>query len=81
MASRAPLANRVRHPIASSKREREIAIRSYGSPVCVGVRASFSAPAEDALHLAGAAQIVTTTNAIDVIPLLVPSIREFVAIG
>jgi ribose-phosphate pyrophosphokinase len=57
------------------------------APLCVGVHALFSAPAEDALRLAGAAQIVTTTsiphatNAIDVMPLLVPSIREFVAIG
>jgi hypothetical protein len=59
--------------------DRELAIRSYRSSVCVGVRASFSASAEDPLHLAGVAQIVT--NAIDVMPLLVPSIREFVALG
>lgn len=57
------------------------------APVCVGVHALFAAPAEDALRLAGAAQIVTTTsiphptNAIDVMPLLVPAIREFAANG
>jgi ribose-phosphate pyrophosphokinase len=57
------------------------------APVCVGVHALFSAQAEDALRLAGAAQIVTTTsiphstNAIDVMPLLVQSIREFVGKG
>jgi ribose-phosphate pyrophosphokinase len=57
------------------------------APVCVGVHALFAAPAEDALHLAGAAQIVTTTsiphatNAIDIMPLLVPAIREFAANG
>jgi len=57
------------------------------APVCVGVHALFSAQAEDALRRAGAAQIVTTTsiphstNAIDVMPLLVPAIREFAANG
>jgi ribose-phosphate pyrophosphokinase len=57
------------------------------APVCVGVHALFSEQAEDALRLAGAAQIVTTTsiphatNAIDVMPLLVPAIREFAANG
>jgi len=45
----------------------------------------FSAQAEDTLRLAGAARIVTTTsiphatNAIDIVPLLVPFIRELVA--
>jgi ribose-phosphate pyrophosphokinase len=55
------------------------------APVCVGVHALFSAHAEDTLRLGGAARIVTTTsiphatNAIDIVPLLVPSIRELVA--
>ena len=51
-------------------------------PICVGVHAVFAAQAEDTLRRAGAAQIVTTTsiphatNAIDIVPLLVPPIRE-----
>ena len=66
---------------------RQLVAARLRAPICVGVHALFSAQAEDALRLAGAAQIVTTTsiphatNAIDVMPLLVPSIREFVAIG
>jgi len=66
---------------------RQLVAASLRAPICVGVHALFSAQAEDALRLAGAAQIVTTTsiphatNAIDIMPLLVPSIREFVANG
>jgi ribose-phosphate pyrophosphokinase len=66
---------------------RQLVAARLRAPICVGVHALFSAQAEDALRLAGAAQIVTTTsiphatNAIDVMPLLVPSIREFVANG
>ena len=51
-------------------------------PVCVGVHALFSEHAEEALRAAGAARIVTTssvshpTNAIDIVPLLVPAVRE-----
>jgi len=52
------------------------------APVCVGVHALFSENAEQALRDAGAAQIVTTTsvphatNAIDIVPLLIPAIHE-----
>jgi ribose-phosphate pyrophosphokinase len=51
-------------------------------PVCVAVHALFSETAEHALLAAGAARIVTTTsvphasNLIDVVPLMVPAIRE-----
>lgn len=53
------------------------------APVCVGVHALFSEKAEQALRDAGAAQVVTTTsvphasNRIDIVPLLVPAVREF----
>jgi ribose-phosphate pyrophosphokinase len=49
-------------------------------PICLGVHAVFATGSYDALRAAGAAQIVTTntiaheTNAIDVLPLLVPSV-------
>jgi len=52
------------------------------APVCVGVHALFCETAEQALRDAGAAQIVTTTsvphatNTIDIVPLLIPAIRE-----
>ena len=52
------------------------------APVCIGTHALFAATAERELREAGAVQIVTTssvphaTNAIDIVPLLVPSIRE-----
>jgi ribose-phosphate pyrophosphokinase len=52
------------------------------APVCVGVHALFAEGAEQELHHAGAARIVTTTsvphatNRIDIIPLVVPAIRE-----
>ena len=52
------------------------------APVCVGVHALFSGDAEQALRDAGAAQVVTTTsvphatNGIDIVPLLIPAIRE-----
>jgi ribose-phosphate pyrophosphokinase len=65
----------------------QLAAAGLRAPVCVGVHALFSAPAEDALRLAGAARIVTTTsiphatNRIDVMPLLVPAIRELAANG
>jgi ribose-phosphate pyrophosphokinase len=51
-------------------------------PVCVGVHALFSGASERALRESGAAEIVTTTsvphstNQIDVVPLLMPAIRE-----
>ena len=54
-------------------------------PVCLGVHALFSDTAEQALRDAGAADVVTTTsvphtsNRIDVMPLLIPAIHEFVA--
>ena len=53
------------------------------APVCIGVHALMSEHAEHALRAAGAARIVTTTsvphatNAIDIVPLLVPAVREF----
>lgn len=77
VASAQTMAVAVKHLVAAGLR----------APVCVGVHALFSAQAEDALRLAGAAQIVTTTsvphatNAIDVMPLLVPAIHEFVGTG
>ncbi len=52
------------------------------APVCVGVHALFTATAEQALRNAGADRIVTTnsvphsTNRIDIVPLLMPAIRE-----
>ena len=52
------------------------------APVCVGVHALFSENAVQALRDAGASQIVTTTsvphatNAIDIVPLLIPAIHE-----
>lgn len=52
------------------------------APVCLGVHALFSTAAEQALRDAGAAEVVTTnavphvTNRIDIVPLLVPAIRE-----
>jgi ribose-phosphate pyrophosphokinase len=52
------------------------------APVCVAVHALFSDTAERALLSAGAAKIVTTTsvphstNMIDVVPLMIPPIRE-----
>lgn len=54
----------------------------FRAPVCLAVHALFSREAEQALRAAGAAQIVTTTsvphptNAIDIVPLLVPAIHE-----
>lgn len=53
-------------------------------PICVAVHALFSAGAEQALRDAGAAEVVTTTSVshatahIDIVPLLVPAIRELV---
>lgn len=55
------------------------------APTCVGVHALFSPDAERDLRAAGAARIVTTntvphaTNAIDIVPLLIPAIRERIA--
>jgi ribose-phosphate pyrophosphokinase len=55
--------------------------------VCVAVHALFSVQAEEALRGAGAAQIVTTTsvphatNGIDIVPLLMPAIRELTSIN
>ena len=52
------------------------------APVCVGVHALFAGDAEQALRDAGAAQVVTTTsvphatNGIDIVPLLIPAIRD-----
>jgi ribose-phosphate pyrophosphokinase len=52
------------------------------APVCVGVHALFSKDAEQALRAAGAAQVATTnsvphaTNRIDIVPLLIPAVRE-----
>lgn len=52
------------------------------APVCVAVHALFSDRAEQALLHAGAARIATTTsvphptNMIDVVPLMIPAIRE-----
>jgi ribose-phosphate pyrophosphokinase len=52
------------------------------APICLAVHALFSDGAERALRDAGAAQIVTTTsvphetNAIDIVPLLIPAISE-----
>jgi ribose-phosphate pyrophosphokinase len=52
------------------------------APTCIGVHALFSHQAEQALRRAGAARIVTTTtvphptNGIDIVPLLVPAIRD-----
>ncbi len=66
---------------------RQLVAAGLRSPICVGVHALFSAQAEKALRLAGAAQIVTTTsiphatNAIDIVPLLVPPIRDLAANG
>ncbi len=53
--------------------------------VCVGVHALCSDDAEEAIRGAGAARLVTTTsvphrtNAIDIVPLLGPAVREFVS--
>jgi ribose-phosphate pyrophosphokinase len=55
------------------------------APVCVAVHALFSDTAEQALRDAGAARIATTTsvphstNMIDVVPLMIPAIRELAA--
>lgn len=52
------------------------------APVCVAVHALFSENVEQALRDAGAARMVTTTSVphatsqIDIVPLLVPAIRE-----
>ena len=52
------------------------------APVCVAVHALFSESVDQALREAGAAQVVTTTSVphatsqIDIVPLLVPAIRE-----
>ena len=57
------------------------------APVCVAVHALFSATAEQALLDAGAARIATTTsvphstNMIDVVPLMIPAIRELAEDG
>jgi ribose-phosphate pyrophosphokinase len=61
---------------------RRIVAAGLRAPVCVAVHALCSATAEQALLDAGAARIVTTTsvphstNAIDVVPLMIPAIRE-----
>jgi ribose-phosphate pyrophosphokinase len=52
------------------------------APVCVGVHGLFSETAEQRLRNAGASMIATSTsvphatNAIDVVPLMIPAIRE-----
>jgi ribose-phosphate pyrophosphokinase len=52
------------------------------APVCVAVHALFSGTSEQALRDAGAVTIVTTTsvphstNRIDVVPLMIPHIRD-----
>ena len=62
---------------------RQLVQAGLRAPVCVGVHALFSSEAEQALREAGASQIVTTTsvphrtNGIDIVPLLIPAIREF----
>ena len=55
-------------------------------PICVAVHALFSDTAEQAILDAGAARIVTTTsvphstNMIDVVPLLIPAMRELAGV-
>jgi len=61
---------------------RSLVAAGLRAPICVGVHALFAEGAEQELRHAGAAQIVTTTsvphptNGIDIIPLVVPAIRE-----
>jgi ribose-phosphate pyrophosphokinase len=61
---------------------RRIVAAGLRAPVCVAVHALCSGTAEQALLDAGAARIVTTTsvphstNVIDVVPLMIPAIRE-----